>query len=409
MKELQSMNKKSGFIRSQRASSLQVSEIVRISEAAISLRDKGRDILTFGTGEPDFPTPEHVIEAAHVAAKTGQTKYPPTQGIGPLRKAIVADWERTTGVLAEPSQVIVSNGAKQVISNAFLATIDPGDEVIVPTPYWTSYSDIIATCEGVLGPLQTHAENQFRLQPEDLSKAITDKTRWLMLNSPGNPSGALYPRENLRRLADVLIEHPQVMILADEIYQHISYDEFASFRSVAPELADRTLIVNGVSKAYSMTGWRIGWGIGPTEMIAPMTAVQGQSTSGASSISQAAATAALSGPQELLASRLRDFRDRRDFVVEQINATSLLKCEPPGGAFYVFPDCSGVIGKRRPGGQKIGTDADFCDFLLNDFGVALVPGRAFGAPGHFRISYAYSMADLTEGCARIAKAVAALS
>lgn len=409
MEVLESMNNTMAFRRSARTASLQVSEIVRISEAANALKESGRDVLSFGTGEPDFPTPEHVVEAAHDAAKNGQTRYPPTQGVNVLREAIVEDWKNTTGVVAEPSQVIVSNGAKQVISNAFLASIDPGDEVLVPTPYWTSYSDIIATCQGVLKPLQTHAKDQFCLQPETLAQAITEKSRWLMLNSPGNPSGALYPRKSLRELADVLREHPQVMILADEIYQHISYDDFTSFRSIAPELADRTLIVNGVSKAYSMTGWRIGWGIGPSEMISAMTAVQGQATSGASSISQAAAVAALQGPQDLLASRLADFRERRDFVVDQLNATALLHCEPPGGAFYVLPTCSEVIGKRTAAGQDIGSDADFCKYLLNDYGVALVPGRAFGAPGHFRVSYAYSRAELTEGCARISKAVAALS
>lgn len=396
------------FRRAARAAALEVSEIVQISEAARALKDQGRDILSFGTGEPDFPTPAHVIEAAHQAALDGQTRYPPTQGTVALRKAIADDFQRWHGVRPEISEIIVSTGAKQVISNAFLATIDPGDEVIVPTPYWTSYGDIIATCEGVLVPLATDAQTGFRVSPADLAAAITPRTRWLMLNSPGNPSGAMYSAEDLAALAGVLAKHPQVMVLADEIYQHIAYQPFTSLRSAAPGLAGRTLIVNGVSKSYAMTGWRLGWGIGPAEMIGAMVAIQGQSTSGASSISQAAALAALTGPQDLLAERCAAFRDRRDFVLEQLNATGKLHCDEPGGAFYLFPSCAGVIGSRTPDGQVIDTDADFCRYLLEHAGVAVVPGRAFGLPGHFRLSYAYAQTDLAEGCRRIAKAVAAL-
>lgn len=396
------------FRRARRAAALDVSEIVQISEAARALKEQGRDILTFGTGEPDFPTPAHVIEAAHRAALDGETRYPPTQGTAALRRAIAADVLRWTGVRVEIPEIIVSTGAKQVISNAFLATLDPGDEVIVPAPYWTSYGDIVATCEGVLVPVATRADNGFRLSPADLEAAITPRTRWLMLNAPGNPSGAMYSAEDLAALAAVLARHPQVMVLADEIYQHIAYQPFTSLRAAAPELADRTLIVNGVSKSYAMTGWRLGWGIGPVEMIRAMVAIQGQSTSGASSISQAAALAALTGPQDLLAERCAAFQARRDFVLDRINATGRLHCEAPGGAFYLYVSCGGVIGLRTPGGETIGSDADFCRYLLQEAGVALVPGRAFGLSGYFRLSYAYAQTDLAEGCRRIAAAVAAL-
>lgn len=396
------------FRRAARAAALAVSEIVQISEAARAMKDGGKDILSFGTGEPDFPTPAHVIEAAHQAALDGQTRYPPTQGTAALREAIADDSQRWHGVRPEISDVIISSGAKQVISNAFLATIDPGEEVIVPTPYWTSYADIIATCEGVLVPLATEAQSGFRVSPVDLDAAITPRTRWLMLNSPGNPSGAMYGAADLAALAEVLARHPHVMVLADEIYQHIAYRPFTSFRTAAPGLAERTLIVNGVSKSYAMTGWRLGWGIGPADMIRALVAIQGQSTSGASSISQAAALAALTGPQDLLAERCTAFRERRDFVLEQINATERLHCDEPDGAFYLFPSCAGVIGLRTPDGQTIVTDADFCRYLLEHAGVAVVPGRAFGLSGHFRLSYAYSRAELAEGCRRIAGAVAAL-
>ncbi len=396
------------FRRARRAAALEVSEIVRVSEQARTLKAQGRDILSFGTGEPDFPTPPHAIEAAHRAALDGQTNYPPTQGTPALRAAIAEDNARWTGVRPDPGEIIVSTGAKQVISNAFLATVDPGDEVIVPTPYWTTYADTVATCEGVLVPRATSAETGFRITPADLAAAITPRTRWLMLNTPGNPSGALYGADDLVALAKVLADHPQVMVLSDEIYQHIAYRPFTSFRVAAPELAGRMLIVNGVSKAYSMTGWRLGWGIGPAELIRAMVAIQGQSTSGASSISQAAALGALTGPQDLLAERRAAFRARRDFVLERINATGRLHCDEPGGAFYLFPACTGTFGCCTPAGQKIETDADFCQYLLHEAGVAVVPGRAFGLSGHFRLSYAYSQGDLAEGCRRIAAAVAAL-
>jgi len=395
----------SEFRRSRRASQLALSEIVRISEAARALRSEGRDVLTFGTGEPDFPTPAHVVEAAHQAALRGDTSYPPTQGTPALRGAIAA----AAGFDAEAAQVVVSTGAKQVIANAFLATLDPGDEVIVPAPYWTSYADILTICEAGMVAPQCGADTGFKLTPQALAAAITPKTRWLLLNNPGNPSGGLYSEAELQALAEVLRAHPHVWVMADEIYEHISFAPFTSFRNAAPDLAARSLVVNGASKAYAMTGWRLGWGIGPVALIKAMVAVQGTSTSGASSISQAAALAALTGPQDLLAERCDAFRARRDMVVAGLNAIPGIDCPVPGGAFYVYPSCTGLIGKRRPSGEGLESDADVCDYILNEVAVALVPGRAFGLPGHFRLSYAYATDDLTEGLTRIARAVAALT
>lgn len=397
------------FVRSDRAAAVKLSEIVRISEAVQARKAKGEDILSFGTGEPDFPTPENIIEAAHSAMLAGQTTYPPTQGISALREAIIENTASDPSAKPDQSEVIVCTGAKQVLANAFLATLNQGDEIIVPAPYWTSYADIVAFCQASLVPVACTGETEFKLSPAQLSEAITPKTKWLLLNSPGNPSGALYTVHELSALADILRANPHVWILADEIYQHISYDTFTSFREIAPDLLDRMLIVNGVSKAYAMTGWRLGWGIGPRELIATMVGVQGQSTSGASSISQAAALAALTGPQDVLSKRLASFKERRDYVVAALNKTRLLDCLTPGGAFYVFPCCEKTFGLKTPDGNEITTDAEFCTYILANAGVALVPGRAFGLPGHFRLSYAYAMADLKEGCARIANAVAALS
>ena len=392
------------FHPSNRAASLSLSEIALISEAAARLRAQGKPVLSFGTGEPDFPTPAHVIEAAHQAALDGKTTYPATQGVTALREAILAD----AGLDHDPAQVIVSTGAKQVLSNAFQASLNPGDEVIVPAPYWTSYKDIIAFCEASMVPVSCPAAAGFLLTPEALEAAITAKTRWLLLNTPGNPSGAMYSRAQLSALAEVLRRHPHVWVIADEIYQHVAYAPFTSVLEAAPDLADRTLIVNGVSKAHAMTGWRIGWGIGPAGLIRTMVAIQGQSTSGACSISQAAALAALAGPQDHIATRNDAFRARRDLVVAALNDIPGLDCPTPQGAFYVFPACKGLFGKRRPDGGVIEDDAGVCDYLLNVANVALVPGRAFGLPGHVRLSYAYATQDLQEGLARIASAVADL-
>ena len=391
------------FRRASRIADVELSEILIISEAAAELKKAGRDVISLGTGEPDFPTPAPVIDAAHKAALAGETTYTATVGTAKLRAAIAADCARSNGYRPEQSEIIVCTGAKQVLFNAFFATLEPGDEVLVPAPYWTSYPDIITVCGGKPVAMPTTAGTGFRITPDQLRAAIGPKTRWLLLNSPSNPSGAVYSAADLAALAEVLREAPHVGIISDEIYQHICYVPFTSFRSVAPDLADRTLIVNGVSKSYAMTGWRLGWGIGPKRLIDAMVAVQSQITSGASSVSQAAAVAALEGDQQLLAERCDDFRARRDMVADQLNATGLIRCGSADGAFYLFPDITPAFGKRTADGVELASDADFCRALLAAEGVALVPGRAFGVPGHFRLSYAYSPASLTEACTRIAR------
>jgi aspartate aminotransferase len=395
------------FRKSQRLEGIQLSEIVRLSEASRQRRAEGADVIALSTGEPDFPTPEHVVEAAYAAMKQGQTNYPPTAGTSELRNQICHTASRAgeSSFSPDPANVIVSTGAKQVISNAFLASLNAGDEVIIPAPYWTSYPDMVALAGGLSVSVVCSAEQDFKLKPQQLLEAITPTTRWLMLNSPSNPSGAMYSSAELEALAEVLRAHPHVWILTDEIYQHISYREFSSFLQAAPDLSDRTLLVNGVSKAYSMTGWRIGWGIGPKALISAMISVQGQTTSGACSISQAAAVAALQGPQAILAERCEQFKARRDLVVDCLNKSSHICCPTPDGAFYVFPSCEEALGLSTPSGQTLQTDADFCLYLLESEDVTVVPGRAFGLPGHFRMSYAYSEPELEEGCRRISRAV----
>ena len=392
------------FRRSRRTSALQFSEIMRISEKAQALKEQGRAILSFGTGEPDFPTPEHVIRAANDAAIAGDTSYPPVQGVSRLRAAIAAQ----AGFQCDPSQVIVSAGSKQVLSDGLLSLIDPGEELILPAPYWTSYVNMADFCEAKAVTVVCRAEDDFLMTPEALDAAITPKTRCLLLNSPSNPSGAMYSPQQLAALADVLRLHPHVWVISDEIYQHITYAPFVGFLEAAPDLAERTLVVNGVSKAHAMTGWRVGWGIGPKALIQTMTAVQGQSTSGACSISQAAAVAALTGPQEHLQERNAAFRDRRDYVVNALNEINGFYCPTPSGAFYVFPSCVDTFGCKSPNGQRIENDTMLCEYILNVQGVALVPGRAFGAPGYFRLSYAYSKASLAQGLERIKKAMGSL-
>lgn len=386
----------------ERLNGIALSEIVRLSEAARAQHAAGRDVITLGTGEPDFPTPPHVIEAAHAAARAGATRYTPTAGTPGLRAAIAASCARDFGFAPKTEEVLVSCGAKQVIFNALMATLDPGDEVILGAPAWSSYADMIRVCGGRPVILPTTAADGFRLPPAALNAAITPRSRWLLLNSPGNPSGAVLSNDDIAALAEVLRAAPHLGVISDEIYQHIAYVPVTSFRAAAPDLAGRTLVVNGVSKAYAMTGWRIGWGIGPAELISTMTTVQGQITSGAPSVSQAAAVAALEGPQELLAERRDAFRARRDLVVDALNATGRLHCPCPNGAFYAFADCSGCFGLTTAGGRAIANDGDFCDSLLEEAGVALVPGRAFGAPGHFRLSYAYDSESLRRAGERIA-------
>ena len=385
------------FRRSARMSGIEISQIVQITEQAAQLRAEGHDIVALSTGEPDFPTPRAVIDAAHAAALNGQTKYTATAGTPALRDAIA----RINNVAR--AQVVVSTGAKQVLANAMLATLDPGDEVIIPTPYWTSYSDIVAMAGGMAVTIPCEMSSGFKLTAEALAQAITPRSRWLMLNSPSNPSGAIYSAAEIRALADVLADHPQVWVLADEIYEHLSYVPFTSFAAVAPELAERTLIVNGVSKSWSMTGWRIGWGVGPMPLMQAMAAVQGQVTSGASSVSQAAALAALTGDQSGLTERLEVLDTRRKMIVAGLNAMPGIICPEPDGAFYVFPDIRGMMAR---GGFDSCTEA--CQWLLDKAHVAIVPGAAFGLPGHARISFAYGEDDLNKGLSRMAKALKTL-
>ncbi|ODM45203.1 pyridoxal phosphate-dependent aminotransferase [Mameliella alba] len=389
--------------KSSRIDGMALSEIVAISEAAARLRASGHDVLALSTGEPDFPTPPHVRKAATLAMQNGVTRYMPTSGMPALRKA-VAD---AAGVA--PANVIVSTGAKQVLANMFLATLDPGDEVVVPAPCWSSYFDMVALAGGETVKLRCGAEAGFKMTPEQLEAAITPRTRWLLLNSPSNPTGAVYTAAELAALGAVLKRHPHVWIASDEIYDLICYAPFTSFRQACPELADRTMLINGVSKAHAMTGWRIGWGIAPPALIDAMTAVQGQVTSGACSIAQAAAVAAVTGDMQHIDDRRTAFRARRDYVVDALNAIPGIDCPVPDGAFYVFPSCAGVLGHKTPDGTVLETDADFCGHVLASAGLAIVPGRAFGLPGHFRLSYAYARSDLEEGCARLQRAVADLT
>ena len=389
------------FQKANRIANMALSEIVQLSEAAAAKRAAGEDVLSLGTGEPDFPTPPHIIEAAHKAMLAGNTRYPPTAGTPALRAAIAKDarghWQA--------ENVIVSTGAKQVIANAFAASLNDGDEVILPAPFWTSYQDVVGVFGGSAVILKTDERARFKLTPAQLEAAITPNTKWLLLNTPSNPSGMIYSQQELSELGDVLLRYPDVWIMADEIYEHISYASFTSFTQAVPDLKDRTLIVNGVSKVHAMTGWRIGWGLGPTVLIKAMTTVQGQVTSGASSVSQAAALAALSEPQDHLATRCAQFQKRRDKLCAGVNAIDGLSALLPDGAFYLFPSCRDLLGAETPDGTLIETDADFCAHVLQSSGLVVVPGRAFGAPGYFRMSYAYAQAELDDAMNRLTRAV----
>jgi len=396
--------------RADRIARIAVSEILRIGARAAQLKREGRDVIVLGAGEPDFDTPDHVKQAAIRAIEAGETKYTLLDGTLALKQAIRNKFRRQNGLDYALDEITAGAGAKQVIHNALMATLDPGDEVIVATPYWTSYADMIAIAAGTVVPVACSEANGFRLAPADLERAITPRTRWLMLNSPSNPSGAAYGEADLRALADVLLRHPHVWILSDDIYEHLVYDGFA-FRTIAqvePQLKQRTLTVNGLSKAYAMTGWRLGYAGGPRELIAAMAVVQSQSTSNPCSVTQAAAIAALEGPQDVLAERRASFQRRRDLVVDALNAIEGLSCRRPEGAFYTYASCAGVLGRHTPAGQRLETDADFCEYLLRDHDVAVVPGSIFGLAPYFRISYATSEAQLRTAMQRIADAVAQL-
>ena len=398
------------FRAADRISAIGVSDIVRITQAANELKRQGQPVIVLGLGEPDFDTPAHVIEAAQQAMAQGDTHYTVLDGTPALKAAIQLKFRRDNGLAFATNEITVGAGAKQVIYNALMASLNPGDEVILPAPYWTSYADMVLIAGGVPVVVPCSEANGFRITPEQLDAAITPRTRWVFINSPSNPSGTAYSAEQLRPILEVVLHHPQVWVLADDIYEHILYDglAFATPAAVLPALRERTLTVNGVSKSYAMTGWRLGYGAGPKALIAAMAVVQSQATSCASSISQAAAVAALTGPQDVVAERCRAFQARRDLVVAALNASPGLRCRVPEGAFYTFASCEGVLGRTTPGGMLLRTDADFCAYLLREHHVAVVPGGVLGLAPYFRISYAASTADLQEACARIQRACQAL-
>ncbi|WP_306117692.1 MULTISPECIES: pyridoxal phosphate-dependent aminotransferase [unclassified Roseitalea] len=385
------------------------SATIAVSTKARELKAAGRDVIGLGAGEPDFDTPDTIKKAAIAAIERGETKYTPVPGIAELRQAIAAKFSRENGLDYAPEQIIVGTGGKQVLYNAFAATLNPGDEVLIPAPYWVSYPDMVLLNGGEPAIVQTTLENDFKLTAEALEAAITPKTKWLVFNSPSNPSGAAYSRDELKALTDVLMRHPHVWVLTDDMYEHLCYGDFVftTPAQVEPALYERTLTMNGVSKAYAMTGWRIGYAGGPVELIKAMTKVQGQQTSGTCSIAQWAAVEALNGPQHFIAERRKVFEERRDLVVAMLNQAAGLKCPTPEGAFYVYPSCAGLIGKTAPSGKAIETDEDFVTELLQSEGVAVVHGSAFGLGPNFRISYATSTEALTEACERIQRFCAA--
>jgi aspartate aminotransferase len=387
------------------------SPTMAITALATELAQGGRDIITLSQGEPDFDTPDNIREAGIAAIRRGETKYTVFDGRIELKQAIAAKFKRENGLDYETSQITVSNGGKQVLYNALVATLSPGDEVVIPAPYWVSYPEMVLLCDGEPVPVSCPQNNGFKMRPEDLDAAITPKTKWLILNSPSNPSGAAYTEADLREIADVLLKHPHVWVMTDDMYEHLVYDDF-EYRTIAqiePRLYERTLTVNGVSKAYCMTGWRIGYAGGPKQLIKAMGAVQSNSTANPCSISQAAAIEALNGPQDFIPKNNAKFKERRDLVVDALNRVPGLHCPRPEGAFYVYPSCAGLIGKKTPDGKTIDTDEDFVRYLLEAEGVAVVHGSAFGLAPHFRISYATSSEELEDACARMARACHALS
>jgi aspartate aminotransferase len=386
------------------------SATIAVTQKARELKANGRDVISLGAGEPDFDTPDNVKRAAIEAIKRGETKYPPVSGIAPLREAIASKFKRENNLDYRPEQTIVGTGGKQILFNAFMATLNPGDEVIISKPYWVSYPDMVLLCGGAPIFAETRIEDGFKLKPDTLEKAITPKTKWLVLNSPSNPSGAAYTRDELKALADVLVKHPDVWVLTDDMYEHLTYGDFvfATIAQVEPALYPRTLTMNGVSKAYAMTGWRIGYAAGAVELIKAMDMIQGQQTSGACTIAQWAAVEALNGPQDFVAQSRAAFQGRRDLVVSMLNQANGIECPMPEGAFYVYPSCAGLIGKKGPSGRLIETDEDFVSELLEAEGVAVVHGSAFGLGPNFRISYAASESMLEEACIRIQRFAASL-
>ncbi|PHY22198.1 pyridoxal phosphate-dependent aminotransferase [Caulobacter sp. BP25] len=386
------------------------SATIAISAKARALKAAGRDVIALSAGEPDFDTPDNIKNAAIEAIKAGKTKYTDPDGMPELKVAICAKFKRENGLEYKPSQVHVAPGGKPVIYNALVATLNPGDEVIIPAPYWVSYPDMTLLAGGTPISVETTAESGFKITPAALEAAITPKTKWLIINSPSNPSGGAYTRAELQAIADVLLRHPQVWVLTDDMYEHLVFDdfEFTTIAQVEPKLYDRTLTMNGVSKGYSMTGWRIGYAAGPEPLIKAMGKMISQTTSNPCSISQWAALEALNGTQDFIKPNAKLFQERRDLVVSMLNQATGLHCPTPEGAFYVYPSCAGLIGKTAPSGKVIASDEDFATELLESEGVAVVHGAAFGLSPFFRISYATSNEVLEDACSRIQRFCAAV-
>jgi aspartate aminotransferase len=399
-----------GFL-SESLGRIQPSPTIAVTSKARELKAAGRDVIGLGAGEPDFDTPDNIKEAGIAAIRRGETKYTAVEGIPELRGAIAAKFKRENNLDYKPSQTFVSPGGKAIIFNALLATLNPGDEVIVPAPYWVSYPDIVRLAGARPVVIETTLEHGFRLTPKALERAITRKTKWLIFNQPSNPTGACYTREQLKALTDVLLKHPQVWVLTDDMYEHLVYGgfKFSTVAEVEPRLYERTLTMNGVSKAYAMTGWRIGYCAGPEPLIQAMAKLQSQSATNACSISQWASVEALNGPQDFIPKFQKLFEERRDLVVSMLNQTSGIECPKPEGAFYVYPSIRKLIGKKTPAGKKIATDEDFAAALLESEGVAVVHGAAFGLSPFFRISYATSNQVLEEACRRIQRFCASLT
>lgn len=398
-------------IIAKRLSAVKPSPTLAVTTKAKELKAQGVDVVDLGVGEPDFPTPKHICDAAKAALDRGETKYVPVAGTLAFRQAICGKLKRENNLDYTPDEITVNCGGKGTLYNLFIATVDEGDEVVIPAPYWVSYPDMVRLAGGTPVFVTGYEENGFKITPDDLEKAITPKTKWFVLNSPSNPSGAAYSREELRALADVLARHENVWIVSDEIYEHIVYDGFKSYSiaAVAPELKNRTLTVNGLSKSFSMTGWRVGYAAGPVEVIKAMNKVQSQSTSHAVSFCQSAGVVALNSPMDFLAERNATFKARRDMVAAKLNAVKGMSCRTPEGAFYLYPSVAGCIGKKTPDGKVIENDTDFASALLEAECVAVVPGVAFGLSPYFRLSYATSTEALEKACERIKRFCESLS
>ena len=398
-------------ILASRLNRIQPSPTIAMSIKARELKAEGKDIIELAAGEPDFPTPSHIIEAAEEAMSRGETKYTDPDGTPALKQAVCDKFKRDNNLEYVTSQVTIGTGGKQVLYNALMATLNEGDEVIIPAPYWVSYPDMVLLAEGTPKIVECPLDKNFILQPEDLERAITPKTKWIILNSPSNPTGSGYTWDDMKKITDVLVRHPNIWVMTDDMYEHLVYDDFkfCTPAEVEPELYSRTLTVNGMSKAFCMTGWRIGYAAGPENLITAIRKIQSQSTSNPSSISQAASVAALNGPMDFLAKNNEVFKQRRDLVCSMLNQASGITCPTPDGAFYVYPSCAGLIGKKTPDGKVLKSDEDVVSYFLETEGIAAVHGAAFGLSPHFRISYATSTEALEDACQRIQRACTALS